>query len=90
MFWIQDLSAQDPYYITPLLMGVTMLISMKMTPTTTTDPMQSKMMMIMPVMMTFMFLTLSAGLNLYFLFSNVFSIAMQKVSERFLPAMKAA
>jgi YidC/Oxa1 family membrane protein insertase len=88
MFWIQDLAAKDPYYITPLVMGVTMLISMKMTPTTTTDPMQSKMMMIMPVMMTFMFLNLSAGLNLYFLFSNVFSIAMQKVSERFLPALK--
>lgn len=90
MLWIQDLAARDPYYITPIVMGITMLISMKMTPTTTTDPMQSKMMMIMPIMMTFMFLNLSAGLNLYFLFSNLFSIAMQKLAERYLPAMKTA
>jgi YidC/Oxa1 family membrane protein insertase len=83
--WLQDLSAKDPYYILPIVMGVTMLISQKMTPMApSTDPTQAKMMMIMPVVFTVFFLNVSSGLNLYFLWSNVFQIAFQKVAERWV------
>jgi len=72
-------------------MGLTMMLSMKMTPQTTTDPVQNKMMTyFMPVMMTVMFVGFSAGLNLYFLFSNVFSVLLQKLSEHYVPAVKNA
>jgi YidC/Oxa1 family membrane protein insertase len=88
--WIQNLAAPDPYYVTPIVMGITMFLSMKLTtPPTTGDPMQNKMMAwMMPGMMTFFFLGLSAGLNLYFLFSNIFSIGLQKLAERYIPALK--
>ncbi len=76
--YIPDLSLKDPYYITPILMGVTMLIQQKMTPTVG-DPMQAKMMMFMPVIMTAMFINFSSGLVLYFLFSNIMSIGEQKL-----------
>jgi YidC/Oxa1 family membrane protein insertase len=76
--YIPDLSLKDPYYITPILMGVTMLIQQRMTPTVG-DPMQAKMMMFMPVIMTAMFINFSSGLVLYFLFSNVMSIGEQKL-----------
>jgi len=83
--YLQDLSAKDPYYVLPIIMGVTMLISQKMTPMTPgTDPTQAKMMMIMPVVFTFLFLNVSSGLNLYFLCSNVFQIAFQKIAERWM------
>ncbi|MGA2260589.1 MAG: membrane protein insertase YidC [Acidobacteriota bacterium] len=83
--WLHDLSAKDPYYILPIIMGVTMLISQKMTPMApSTDPTQAKMMMIMPVVFTVFFLNVSSGLNLYFLCSNVFQIAFQKVAERWV------
>lgn len=91
IFWIKDLASKDPYYVTPILMGLTMIISMKMTPQTSTDPLQNKMMTyFMPVMMTVMFVGFSAGLNLYFLFSNVFSVLLQKLSEQYIPAVKNA
>jgi YidC/Oxa1 family membrane protein insertase len=76
--YIPDLSLKDPYYITPILMGATMLIQQRMTPTVG-DPMQAKMMMFMPVIMTAMFINFSSGLVLYFLFSNVLSIGEQKL-----------
>jgi YidC/Oxa1 family membrane protein insertase len=76
--YIPDLSLKDPYYITPILMGVTMLIQQRMTPTVG-DPMQAKMMMFMPVIMTAMFINFSSGLVLYFLFSNLMSIGEQKL-----------
>ena len=76
--YIPDLSLKDPYYITPILMGVTMLIQQRMTPTVG-DPMQAKMMMFMPVIMTAMFINFSSGLVLYFLFSNIMSIGEQKL-----------
>ena len=86
--YIPDLSLKDPYYITPLLMGATMLIQQRMTPSVG-DPMQAKMMMFMPVIMTAMFINFSSGLVLYFLFSNVLSIAEQKLF-RVLGGRKAA
>ena len=85
MGWLHDLSVKDPYYVLPIVMGVTMLISQKMTPMTPgADPTQAKMMMIMPVVFTFFFLNVSSGLNLYFLCSNVFQIAFQKIAERWM------
>ncbi|MFZ5996282.1 MAG: membrane protein insertase YidC [Nitrospirota bacterium] len=76
MLWIQDLAAKDPYYILPIIMGITMVIQQKMTPSTM-DPTQQKIMMLMPVVFTFMFLTFPSGLVLYWLVNNVLSIAQQ-------------
>jgi YidC/Oxa1 family membrane protein insertase len=85
LFWLHDLAAKDPYYILPVVMGVTMFISQKMTPMTPgTDPTQAKMMMVMPVIFTFMFFNVSSGLNLYFLCSNIFQIGFQKIAEKFM------
>lgn len=76
--WIQDLSAKDPYYITPLLMGASMYFQQKMTPVTAGNEAQMKMMMYgMPVIFTFMFLNFPAGLVVYWLVNNVLSIAQQ-------------
>ena len=76
MPWLADLSAMDPYYITPVIMGVTMLLQQLMTPSTG-DPMQKKIMMIMPVVFTYMFLWFPSGLVVYWLVNNVLSIAQQ-------------
>jgi YidC/Oxa1 family membrane protein insertase len=74
--WIKDLSVKDPYYILPIAMGISMLIQMKMTPTSV-DPMQAKIMMILPIVFTFMFLTFPSGLVLYWLVNNLLTIAQQ-------------
>lgn len=74
--WLADLSAMDPYFITPILMGVTMLIQQKMTPSMG-DPTQQKIMLAMPVIFTFMFAYFPSGLVLYWLSSNVISIIQQ-------------
>jgi YidC/Oxa1 family membrane protein insertase len=74
--WLQDLSAKDPIYITPLIMGATMVIQQKMTPTAA-DPAQAKMFLLMPVMFTFLFLNFPSGLVLYWMVNNILSIAHQ-------------
>jgi YidC/Oxa1 family membrane protein insertase len=74
--WIKDLAAKDPIYITPLIMGATMVIQQKMTPTAA-DPAQAKLFMLMPVMFTFLFLNFPAGLVLYWMVNNILSIAHQ-------------
>jgi YidC/Oxa1 family membrane protein insertase len=74
--WICDLAAQDPTYVLPILMGVSMFIQQKMTPVMG-DPRQAKMMLFMPVVFTFMFLNLPSGLVLYWTLSNVLQIAQQ-------------
>jgi len=79
--WICDLAAQDPTYVLPILMGVSMFVQQKMTPTMG-DPRQAKMMLLMPVVFTFMFLNLPSGLVLYWTLSNVFQIAQQLYMER--------
>jgi len=79
-FWLQDLSRPDPIYVTPVLMGATMLLQQKMTPVS--DPMQRNMMYIMPVMFTFMSFKLQSGLVLYWLLSNVLAIAHQFYFQR--------
>ena len=75
-WWIQDMSAKDPYYITPIIMGATMLIQQKMTPSMG-DPMQQKIMMFMPVVFTFLFVNFPSGLVIYWLFQNILSIGQQ-------------
>ncbi|MFT5880812.1 MAG: YidC/Oxa1 family membrane protein insertase [Moritella sp.] len=77
--WIHDLSAQDPYYVLPLLMGATMFLIQKMSPTQVQDPMQQKVMQFMPVMFTFFFLWFPAGLVLYWLMSNIVTIIQQTI-----------
>lgn len=74
--WLADLSAKDPYYITPLIMGGTMFLQQLLTPSAG-DPTQQKIMLIMPVVFTFMFLNFPAGLVVYWLANNVISIAQQ-------------
>jgi YidC/Oxa1 family membrane protein insertase len=81
--WIRDLSMHDPLYITPILMGGSMVIQQKMTPSTA-DPMQQKIMMFMPVMFTFMFLWAPSGLVIYWLTSNLWAIGQQQVTNRLI------
>lgn len=81
MLWITDLSTKDPYYVLPIIMGITMVIQQKMTPSTM-DPKQAKMMMFMPVIFTFMFLNFASGLVLYWLVNNLLSIGQQILVNR--------
>ena len=82
ILWIHDLSAQDPYYILPVIMGITMFFSQKMSPTTVTDPMQQKIMTYMPVIFTVFFLWFPAGLVLYYIVSNLVTILQQQLIYR--------
>jgi YidC/Oxa1 family membrane protein insertase len=80
MLWINDLSVQDPYYVLPLLMGLSMFLMQKMQPVAPTmDPMQVKMMQWMPVIFTVFFLWFPAGLVLYWLVGNLVAITQQKI-----------
>ncbi len=83
MGWITDLSVQDPYYVLPIVMGVTMVIQQKITPTTM-DPTQAKIMLMLPAFMTFLFINFPAGLVLYWLTNNVLTITQQVVTDRVL------
>ncbi len=74
--WITDLSDKDPYYVTPLIMGATMFIQQKMTPSQM-DPVQQKIMLALPVVFTFMFLSFPSGLVLYWLVNNILTICQQ-------------
>ena len=79
--WITDLSAKDPYYITPILMGASMFVQQKMTPTTA-DPMQAKIFMMMPIVFTFLFLNFPSGLVIYWLVNNLLTILQQYFIHR--------
>jgi len=81
IFWITDLSAKDPMYILPIVMGITMVIQQKMTPSGM-DPKQAKLMMLMPVIFTFLFLNFASGLVLYWLVNNVLGITQQFFNNR--------
>ena len=76
ILWIKDMSAGDPYYILPLLMGVSMFIQQKLNPTPI-DPVQAKVMMALPFVFTIFFMFFPAGLVLYWVVNNVLSIAQQ-------------
>jgi len=79
--WIHDLAAPDPYYVLPLVMAATMFVQVKLNPTPP-DPIQAKMMMIMPLVFSVMFFFFPAGLVLYWLVNNVYSIVQQWVITR--------
>ena len=84
--WIQDLSFHDKFYVLPVLMGVTMFIQQKMTPSTM-DPTQAKILAFMPVLFSVFMLNLPAGLTLYMFVSAVFGIIQQKT---FMTLMKTS
>lgn len=89
--WIRDLSAKDPYYILPVLMGLSMYFATKMTPMTTTDPQQQMMMKIMPIGMAAMFVVIPypSGLAVYILTSSLFGVVQQWYLNRRHPAVAA-
>ena len=76
MWWIQDLSSKDPYYVLPLLMAASMFIQMKLNPKPT-DPMQARLMIMMPIVFSIFFFFFPAGLVLYWLINNILSIGQQ-------------
>lgn len=76
--WIDDLSARDPYFVLPILMGASMFIMQKLQPTPATDPLQQKMLQYMPVIFTVFFLWFPAGLVLYWLSSNLITIGQMQ------------
>lgn len=84
ILWITDLSVYDPYFVTPILYGISMFFLQKMSPTPITDPIQKKVFMAMPFVFTFMFCTFPAGLTLYWLVSNCFTIFQQVIIFRSL------
>ena len=85
--WIQDLSAKDPYFVLPLIMGGSMLLMQKLQPMPT-DPMQAKVMQLMPIMFTFFFMFFPAGLVLYWTVNNLLSMAQQWVVNKQIETSK--
>jgi YidC/Oxa1 family membrane protein insertase len=81
--WLPDLSQKDPLFLTPVLMGASMVLMQKMTPSAM-DPAQQRIMMIMPLVLVVMFFAAPAGLNLYWLASNVCSIIQQGITLKLL------
>jgi YidC/Oxa1 family membrane protein insertase len=83
LLWVTDLSIPDPYYVLPILMGVTMMIQQKITPTTM-DPVQAKIMLLLPAFMTLLFLNFASGLVLYWFTNNLLTIGQQFVTDRYI------
>jgi len=90
MLWITDLSIKDPFFILPIIMGATMFIQQRLNPTPP-DPMQAKVMKMMPIIFTFFFLWFPAGLVLYWVVNNCLSISQQwYITRRIEAATKKA
>ncbi|MSQ80965.1 MAG: membrane protein insertase YidC [Candidatus Methylopumilus sp.] len=89
MLWITDLSVKDPYYILPIIMGISMIVQTKLNPAPT-DPMQAKLMMIMPVVFSVFFFFFPAGLVLYWVINNLLSILQQWMINRSIHAATLA
>ena len=81
ILWLADLSAKDPFYITPVIMGLTMFIQQRMSPPAT-DPTQQKIMMFLPLIFTVLFLGFPSGLVVYWLVNNILSIAQQRMMAK--------
>jgi YidC/Oxa1 family membrane protein insertase len=79
--WIHDLSSHDPYFVTPIMMGISQVWQQRLAPATGMDPAQQKMMMIMPVFFTFLFLWYPAGVALYWLVNNLWAIGQQYITN---------
>ena len=77
VLWVHDLSAHDPYFVTPILLGVSQVWQQRLAPAAGMDPIQQKMTMLMPVFFTFLFLWYPSGVALYWLVNNVFAIGQQ-------------
>ena len=89
VFWIHDLASKDPYFILPILMGISMFVQQKLSPTSA-DPTQAKIMMLMPVIFTVFFASFPSGLVLYWLTNNVISIAQQwYITKKYTAIYKA-
>ncbi|NLK66718.1 MAG: membrane protein insertase YidC [Campylobacteraceae bacterium] len=88
IFWIENLAVRDPYFVLPILAGAVMFFHQKITPTNFTDPMQEKIMRLMPVFITVLFLTFPAGLTLYMLTTNSFAFLQQLVINRLFHKQK--
>jgi YidC/Oxa1 family membrane protein insertase len=89
ILWISDLSAKDPYFVLPIVMGATQFLQQKMTPAAG-DPMQRRMFALMPIFFTILFLGFPSGLVLYWLTNNVLGIVQQYVYKRQREAKAAA
>ncbi len=89
MLWITDLSAKDPYFILPVLMGLTMWIQQKLNPTAMMDEMQQKVMKLLPFIFTIFFMWFPAGLVLYWLMNNILSVSQQWYITRKIEAGEA-
>ena len=89
--WIRDLTLRDPFYVTPVLMGLTQFWQQKITPAAGADPAQQKMMMVMPAVMTIMFITLPAGALVYYTVSNLLRIGQQYLTNSIIgpPTVRA-
>ncbi len=87
--WIKDLSEMDPYFILPVLMGVSMYIHQKLTPTNFQDPMQEKIFKFLPVIFTVMMASFPAGLVLYWTTNNILSILQQWIINKIMESKKA-
>ncbi|MCZ6469800.1 MAG: membrane protein insertase YidC [Gammaproteobacteria bacterium] len=85
IFWIKDLSVMDPYFVLPVIMGVSMLVQQKLNPTPP-DPIQAKVMMALPFVFTFFFAFFPSGLVLYWVVNNILSISQQWVITRRIDA----
>ncbi|MBQ27917.1 MAG: hypothetical protein CMH81_07255 [Nitrospiraceae bacterium] len=83
MLWISDLSSPDPFFVLPVLMGVSMFIQQKIQPTPM-NPQHAKIMLMLPFFLTFIFLNFASGLVLYWVVNNVLTIAQQYITEQFL------
>ena len=79
--WIQDLSSKDPYFVLPILMGVSMFVQQKLNPPPA-DPTQQKIFMFLPIIFTLLFATFPSGLVLYWFINNVLSIGQQYVINK--------
>ncbi|HHS48791.1 MAG TPA: membrane protein insertase YidC, partial [Desulfurella acetivorans] len=89
VFWITDLSVKDPYYITPIIMGITMYIQQKLSPSTL-DPIQAKIMLLLPIIFTIMFMGFPSGLVIYWTANNVFTIIQQIIDTRLIQSRTKA
>lgn len=88
MWWIHDLSVMDPYFVLPLLMGLSMYLQQALTPTNFTDPMQEKVFKWLPVIFTLFLITFPAGLILYWTINNIISIIQQLAINKMLEKRK--
>ncbi len=87
VFWITDLSSKDPYYILPIIMGLTMYVQQKLTPVTG-DPTQQKLMMFMPLIFTIMFMGFPSGLVLYWTTNNILTLLQQLIDSQILKSQE--